>query len=155
MSAEKASPLAKFFAINSKPTKETFPELPDMIVWFRCILAIVYGLWLGTRGVARTGGANAIFGLNFVAFVPVVYCSTFLGADQESYNNRLLFAGVVNAVALLMLIWIYMYTLDHEADEQILSTFLGSDAPEVPVDTGSTGETFETTTQTIVEESEF
>ena len=152
MPEEKESLLSKFFAINSKPTMETFPELPDMIVWFRCILAVAYGLWLGLAS-GRTGGANVIFGLNFVSFVPVVYCSTFLGADSESYNNKLLFAGLFNAMALLLLIWIYLYTLEHEADEHILSAFLSKDMPEATLDTTADSTTIPS--EPIVEESEF
>ena len=72
--SKESSVLSKFLAPNSKPNKDTFPELPDAVIWLRCILAVCYGLWLGL-GTQR-GGAGLIFGLNFVTFVPVFYCNT-------------------------------------------------------------------------------
>ncbi len=120
----KPSLLSKFLAINSKPTKETFPELPDVIVWFRFVLALVYGIWLGMSPIYRSGGANLLFGLNFITFVPVMYCSTFLGADQEAYDNKIIFSGVLSSVALMLLIWTYMYSLEKEADAQVLASIL-------------------------------
>ena len=126
MAEEKASSISKFFALNSKPTKETFPELPDYVVWARCILAILYGIWLGFSNIERSAVTNFAFGLNFVTFLPVVYCSTYLGADHEAYDNKLLFAGVFNATALLVLIWTYQYTMEHEQDEKIFASALVS-----------------------------
>lgn len=86
-----------------------------------------------------------MFGLNFIAFVPILYCQTFLGADQESYGSKLLFSGIVQGLALAMLIWIYFYTDQHSEDEAVFtsaySTFLTEevvispvtvDIPEVP-----------------------
>lgn len=74
MTESKASILQKFFALNSKPTKETFPELPNMVIWMRFVLAACYGFWLGA-GTQR-GGVGILFGLNFVTFVPILYCNT-------------------------------------------------------------------------------
>jgi hypothetical protein len=91
--SKKESNLGKIFAVNSKPTATTFPELPDYIVWARFILAVGYGIWLGTSGQSR-GGAGLMFGLNFVVFLPMLYCTTFLGADSESYGTKILFSGV-------------------------------------------------------------
>lgn len=123
---EKPSLVSKFLAINSKPTKDTFPELPDVIVWFRFALAVGYGTFLGLNDTHRSGGANVIFGLNFVAFLPILYCSTYLGANQESYDNKLLFAGVINSVALMLLIWVYLYTSNHESDLAAMASILSS-----------------------------
>ena len=58
---------SKFFAINSKPTSATFPELPDMIMWLRMGLGLAYGLSLGMRD--SVGGVGIIFGLNVIIFV--------------------------------------------------------------------------------------
>ena len=58
--------------------------------------------------------------------MPVLYCSTFLGADQASYDNKILFSGVMSSVALMLLIWTYMYTLEHEGDVSTLSSILTS-----------------------------
>jgi hypothetical protein len=68
------SVLQKFFALNSKPTHDTFPELPDAIVWMRFVLALCYGAWLGIAN--QRGGSGVLFGLNCVTFVPILYCST-------------------------------------------------------------------------------
>ncbi len=121
---EKPSILSKFLAINSKPTKQTFPELPNVILWFRFTLAVLYGTYLGMASVQRSNGANLMFGFNFIVFVPSVYCSTFLGADQESYESKILFSGVLSSTALMLLIWTYLYTSDHDSDAQALASIL-------------------------------
>ena len=119
------SVLQKLTSINSKPNAESFPELPTCVVWIRCAIAIAYGSWLGL-GTQR-GGAGIIMGLNLVAFLPFMYCSTFLMADIESYGSKILFSGVLNAICLLLLIWMYFYTLEHEDDEKlIVSALLGA-----------------------------
>ena len=43
--------LSKAVQYNTKPTEETFPELPDVLVWLRFMLAVVYGSFLGIRNV--------------------------------------------------------------------------------------------------------
>jgi hypothetical protein len=48
----------------------------------------------------------------------------YLGADSESYGTKLFFSGVVNSLALLLLIWIYFFTLDHADDEKTLISAL-------------------------------
>jgi len=121
---EKESILSKFFAVNSKPTKETFPELPKILVWFRFTLAVLYGAYLGLGNSPRTSGADLIFGFNFIVFVPSVYCTTFLGAEQASYDNKILFSGVLSSTALLLLIWTYCYTVKHEAEVGALASIL-------------------------------
>mmetsp|Transcript_82110 Transcript_82110/g.230364 ORF Transcript_82110/g.230364 Transcript_82110/m.230364 type:complete len:158 (+) Transcript_82110:147-620(+) len=123
---EKPSLLSKFLAVNSKPTKETFPELPDILVWFRCALAALYGTYLGLTPARENAGVNVLLGFNFITFVPVLYCSTFLGADQESYDNKILLTGLLSSGALMLLIWTYLYTLGHEADAQMLASILSS-----------------------------
>uniref|UniRef100_A0A7S0F4L3 Uncharacterized protein n=1 Tax=Craspedostauros australis TaxID=1486917 RepID=A0A7S0F4L3_9STRA len=109
--------LSKFLSINSKPTAETFPELPDMIIWFRCFLAIFYGAYLGLMRTSTSHASGIIFGLNVITFVPYVYCQTFLGVADESYGNKILFGGVFNALALMLLVWTYFYTTEHATEE--------------------------------------
>mmetsp|Transcript_16873 Transcript_16873/g.38694 ORF Transcript_16873/g.38694 Transcript_16873/m.38694 type:complete len:156 (-) Transcript_16873:191-658(-) len=144
-SADKAKEIfKKFLSPNSKPTMETFPELVDCIIWLRFVLAIFFGIWIGNETPNR-GGANIMFGLNFIAFVPILYCQTFLGTEQDSYGSKLLFAGVVQALGLSMLIWIYFYTDQHPEDknvfsaaysklvtEEVVISSVTGDAPEVP-----------------------
>ena len=74
MADEKKPVLYKFFALNSKPNAKTFPELPTVILWVRFILATGYGTWLGMS--SQKGAAGVMFGLNFIAFVPILYCNT-------------------------------------------------------------------------------
>ena len=74
-----ASLLKKYASMNSKPTKETFPELPTMVIWTRFGLALFYGLWVGLAGdhaPGSTPGTSLMLGLNFVTFLPVFYCNT-------------------------------------------------------------------------------
>jgi len=151
----KPSLLSKLIAINSKPTQETFPELPDVIIWFRFVLAVAYGVFLGLQETHRSGGANVIFGLNFITFVPFIYCSTYLGVDQASYKSSILFAGVLNSLALMLLIWIYIYTANHESDVAALASILSSvtGAGEDPI-TDATG-SYETIPPPVAEETEF
>eukprot|EP00429_Kryptoperidinium_foliaceum_P062676 CAMPEP_0176078184 /NCGR_PEP_ID=MMETSP0120_2-20121206/39098_1 /TAXON_ID=160619 /ORGANISM="Kryptoperidinium foliaceum, Strain CCMP 1326" /LENGTH=156 /DNA_ID=CAMNT_0017411929 /DNA_START=78 /DNA_END=548 /DNA_ORIENTATION=+ len=152
---EKPSVLSKFLAINSKPTKDTFPELPDVVIWFRFTLATLYGLFLGLSPTYRSGGSNVIFGFNFIVFVPVLYCSTFLGANQESYDNKILFSGVMSSVAWLLLIWTYLYTLDHEGEAETLASILSSSVGAEANVATERGETIADSIPPIGEDSEF
>ena len=156
----KESVLSKFFAINSKPTKETFPELPNIVVWVRCILAIAYGVWLGMNPGNRGGAVNLLYGMNLVTFLPVMYCSTLLGADQDSYENKIMFSGVLSSFALMLLIWTYMYTLQHENDTQALLTILMNAMPKNDEDSiindGSNSEILESiASSAATQETEF
>ena len=123
---EKQPLLSKLLAVNSKPTKETFPELPDLLVWFRFVLGALYGAYLGLTPARDHTGVNILLGFNFIAFVPFLYCTTFLGTDQASYDNQLLFSGLLSSLALMLLIWTYLYTLEHDADAQLLASILSS-----------------------------
>lgn len=149
--------MSKFFAVNSQPTRETFPELPEIIVWVRFALAVVHGIWLGVTK-NRIGGVNVLVGTNLVTFVPMLYCNLMLGVDHDKYDNKIFFAGVVNSLALLILIWTYLYTLEHESDEKILASAL---ANLVGSAMGGEDVTFSdeaglgASQQPVVEESEF
>jgi hypothetical protein len=107
--------IGKFFAIGSKPNPTTFPELPDCVLWLRCTLAVGYGIYLG----ARPGAVNLLFGLNVVTFLPIMYCQLLLLADMDSYTEptSLHFVGVVQAVGIVMLVWIFGFTQAHAAEE--------------------------------------
>ena len=48
----------------------------------------------------------------------------FLSADMESYGGKLLWSGTINSLALIMLIWVYFYTLSHEEEEKMLASAL-------------------------------
>ncbi len=107
--------LKKFLSPNSKPTYESFPELVDCVIWIRFVLAVCFGIYAGTQG--RVGGGNILVALNLIAFPPIVYCQSFLSADPESYGIKLLFSGLVQALALAVVIWTYFYTAAHEQEE--------------------------------------
>jgi hypothetical protein len=111
--------LKKLFAFGSKPNATTFPELLNVVIWMRCILAIFYGIHLSRGSV---GGLGMLYGLNVIAFCPVMY-TILLGADMDSYDN-MIFAGVPNALGLLLLVWIYCYTADNESEEAALANMI-------------------------------
>lgn len=118
--------LLKFASINSKPTAETFPELPTCLMWTRFFVALAYGTWLGLSG-SSNGGSGIVMGLNLITFVPFMYASGYLMSDMDSYGPSLLWHGVPNAVCLLVLIWMYFYTLEHEDEEKkIVSVLFGA-----------------------------
>jgi hypothetical protein len=135
--------LLKGSKMNSKPTLESFPELVDLLLWFRFFLAVVYGLYLGLNGIRSA--TLPLQGLNLIAFLPIMYTNLYLGVDSESFGMKLVFAGTFNALALCMLIWLYLYTAANEADGLrmaallVSSTFGGGDGTDtlggaVPVD---------------------
>ncbi|CAJ1917770.1 unnamed protein product [Cylindrotheca closterium] len=122
--------LQKLMAVNSKPTAETFPELPDALVWLRAGLAVAYACWLGMSTMA-TEGAGLLMGINLITFVPFIFCSTYLGANTDSFGNQILTAGTFNALALLLLIWIWFFTANHESEENAIIAALKATAPIV------------------------
>ena len=114
--------LKKAAAVNSKPTEETFPELPTVVVWLRFFLAAAYGTFLGINGAK--GGYMVVQILNLIAFIPVMYCRLYLGTDSEAFGSQLLFVGLMPALALTMLIWIYFFTALHEESGGKLASLL-------------------------------
>ena len=114
-------------SMNSQPTEETFPELRHVIIWMRGIIAIIYGITLGIRNIR--GSIMILNIINLITFIPYMYCRFYLNVTMESYNSNsnnnnqssLLLVGVLPAVALSLLIWIYYFTLHHEMELEILS----------------------------------
>mmetsp|Transcript_9381 Transcript_9381/g.26375 ORF Transcript_9381/g.26375 Transcript_9381/m.26375 type:complete len:183 (-) Transcript_9381:316-864(-) len=107
--------LAKLTSYQSKPTDETFPELPDILIWVRMILGVFYGISLGLRN--QVGWVGMLFALNVTTMLPTVYVSAFLGADPENFKQGLTFVGVPNAMATCLLVWIIVFTYQHEDEE--------------------------------------
>ena len=66
--------LQKAVSIQSNPTEESFPELPDVLVWVRAILALLYGCYAGRQPLV--GGAVVFQALNLLTFVPYLYCTS-------------------------------------------------------------------------------
>jgi len=114
--------LRKALAFNSQPSENSFPELPDVLVWVRFGLAAAYGYFAGTRGVRS--GILPLQAFNLIVFVPVVYCRLYLMAPAGVFPGKTVFAGSFQALALFLLIWIYFYTLLHEDDEMKLAAML-------------------------------
>lgn len=133
MSDQQKKIIRKFLSPNSNPTAKTFPELVDCVVWFRCGLAVALGCYLGYSQNNR-GATNLLFVLNVIAFVPILYCKTFLGADQDSYGNKLLFSGIFQGVALSMLVWFYFFTDFQKDDElELVKAFSRSSATNIGI----------------------
>ena len=106
--------LGKLVAVGSKPTPESFPELLDCVIWIRFFLASSFGLYLGLTAAA--GGAYLVYGLNIITFIPILYCQMILLTDMDSYKD-LLFAGVFNAMGMLLLTWIFGYSQFFSSEE--------------------------------------
>jgi len=106
---------SKLTAYQSKPTEETFPELPDILIWLRIVLGVFYGISLGLRN--QVGWVGILFALNVTTMLPTVYVSAFLGADPDKFKQGLTFVGVPNAMATCLLVWIIVFTHQHEEEE--------------------------------------
>ena len=124
--------LQKALAINSQPTEQTFPELPYVIIWMRFVIAVVYGTVLGIRNVR--GSVMILNIVNLITFIPYMYCRFYLNVtSMESYSQQPLFyVGLLPAVALALLIWIYFFTLHHEMEIELLTKFILSNATTTP-----------------------
>lgn len=144
-----SSVLQKACKFGSKPDASTFPELPTVVTWLRLFIGLFYGISLGIRHETR-GLVGATLGLNVIAFGPMLYFNAYLQAYVDSYKN-LRFVGVVNGLALMMLIWITFFTWAHSEEEMSMQKVL-SDA----VVMSSSDEATETSTEgTIVGTDEF
>lgn len=133
----------------------------------RAVLALTYGVWIGIQSTTslaavstRAGGgaANLTFAFNIVCFIPLAYTITYLRVDQESYGAKLMFAGVPQGIAVVLLIWIWVYTSSHEADEMVFAAALGKgdiDGNDTPTDGSSYAETTDTIQYRAPDESEF
>ena len=92
-----------------------------------------------------------------------------MGADNDSYGTAIFFGGVLNALALMLLIWIYFYTLEHEQEEMKIAQILlamaanknaaangGDFGGEAVADAGAgASEPIVDSTMPIVEDTEF
>ncbi|KAL7530385.1 hypothetical protein ACHAWF_003360 [Thalassiosira exigua] len=110
--------MARKLYYHSKPSIETVPELPTIATWIRFVLGGLYGISLGYRNETR-GMAGVLLGLNVITFMPMFWFNTYLDADVDSYKS-LNFVGVPNALALMILIWIVIFTMRHEDAELAL-----------------------------------
>jgi uncharacterized membrane protein len=115
--------MEKALMFGWKPTPAKFPELPNVIIWFRFILALCCGLYIGLAHNDR-GSVNLLYALNLVTFVPVFYATSYLGASLEEFGNKVIFGGAFQSLALVVLIWIYLYTMEHAEDKAAFASML-------------------------------
>lgn len=110
--------------------EQEFPELVDYLTWLRATLAFVYGIWIGVSSSQQKSRAmaNIILAFNLVCFMPLAYTMTYLRCDQESYGAKLIFAGVPQGLALVLLVWIYLFTESHGQDEAVFAAAIAKSA---------------------------
>ena len=127
--------LAKLTSYQSKPTEETFPELPDVLIWVRILLGALYGISLGLRN--QVGWVGILFALNVTTMLPTVYVSAFLGADPDKFKQGLTFVGVPNAMATCLLAWIVVFTHQHEEEESAFARAVVQKVADVVTNAGA------------------
>ena len=134
----KKSIFAKLTDYQSKPTEETFPELPDVLIWIRIVLGVLYGISLGLRN--QVGWVGILFALNVTTMLPTVYVSAFLGATEDNFKQGLTFVGVPNAMATCLLVWIMVFTHQHEEEESAFARAIVQKAVDAATAAASDGE---------------
>ena len=139
MTTSSASVLQKALKFASKPDASTFPELLTVVTWLRIIIGAIYGVSLGIRNENR-GLVGLTLGLNVIAFAPMLYFNGFLMAKIDSYKN-LRFVGVVNGLAIMLLIWITFFTWAHSEEEISMQKVLSDAIISSSEDAGSSEET--------------
>ena len=65
-----------------------------------------------------------VFGLNLITFLPIVFMSTFLNVQIDTYKQSVNFAGVANALAVMLLVWMIIFTKQHGGEEAVLAAAL-------------------------------
>mmetsp|Transcript_622 Transcript_622/g.974 ORF Transcript_622/g.974 Transcript_622/m.974 type:complete len:146 (+) Transcript_622:40-477(+) len=134
-----SSVLKKACKFASRPDASTFPELITLVTWLRIIIGAMYGVSLGIRNENR-GLVGLTLGLNVIAFAPMLYFNGYLMANVDSYKN-LRFVGVVNGLAIMLLIWITFFTWAHSEEEISMQKVLTDAMIAASEDSGSTEET--------------
>ena len=134
-----SSVLKKACKFASRPDASTFPELITVVTWLRIIIGAMYGVSLGIRNENR-GLVGLTLGLNVIAFAPMLYFNGYLMANVDSYKN-LRFVGVVNGLAIMLLIWITFFTWAHSEEEISMQKVLTDAMIAASEDAGSTEET--------------
>jgi hypothetical protein len=193
--------LRKALQWNCKPTEQSFPELPEVLVrscsedlglllfhpiaththvlrlvdvgfplsltpryfcvffytalqiWFRFFIAVAYGLYLGLH--QATKATYLLQSLNLVAFVPLMYCKLYLGVEGEEFGMKIVFSGLLNAIALSFLIWVYFFTAEHEIDELRLKELLLAVVDPTGETASMAEDVLQAAASVVTEESEF
>ena len=141
--------LTQALAANSKPTEATFPELPIVLFWMRGLLGLGLGLFLGHHQI--TGASVLMHVLNCLSFVPTMYVYVYLGVPRDSNQFggvwKTLWSGMAPAMALTLLVWMYLFTAMNERQVELLNDMLvnGTVAAEHVVDSDGGGRIGEAT----------
>jgi hypothetical protein len=115
--------LKKAVAVNSQPTEDSFPELPDILFWLRAMIGVAYGYYLGH--IKARNGVMLLHTLNLIGMIPILYCRFYLGTQPDQYGGlKLFWSGLVPGIALCLLVWIYVFTATHEREEELLNSLL-------------------------------
>ncbi|KAL7449682.1 hypothetical protein ACHAWC_001725 [Mediolabrus comicus] len=138
--------IQKAMQFGSKPDSTSFPELPTVTTWLRLLIGALYGVSLGIRN-ENSGLVGMTLGLNVIAFVPILWLNGYLQANIDSYKN-LRFVGVVNGLAIMLLIWIVFFTNNHEQEEKSLQKIISDAIFSAETDKLETSTTEETTAGT-------
>lgn len=105
-------------------------------------IGLAYGVSLGYRESSDDqtlkGTIGLIFGLNVIAFLPIIYLNLYLNANIESYKG-MNFVGVQNALALMMLVWIIFFTMIHEEEEIAFNALIQTVVKNVVNEAGGEG----------------
>lgn len=84
-----------------------------------------------------------------------MYCRLYLGVESEAFGGQIIFSGLMNGIALTMLLWVYFFTAAHEAEESQLKALLATvTTSATEVVSGDDG-TEETVATGVSEEPEF
>jgi hypothetical protein len=119
--------LSKAMTANLQPTEESFPEFRKVLIWMRFFLAVAYGTFLGVYDIHSP--VMLLHSLNLISFIPVMYAKMYMGVHGDSFGTDIIFAGTLNAVALALLIWIAIFTYNHEKDLAQFTSLLSSNLP--------------------------
>ena len=87
---------------------------------------MAYGTYVGSNLIRSA--PYLLQALNVITFVPTMYCKFYLFVPTDVFAQQVIFAGLVHAMALCLLIWTYCYTLAHESSEEQLRLLLASAA---------------------------
>ena len=89
------------------------------------------------------GGIGTLMGASTVIFLPIIYVEQFLKADVADYprSQNVSMVGVVQGMASMLLVWIYMYTNRHFTDLDMIEsididTSISSSVVEEGVESG-------------------
>ena len=73
--------------------------------------------------------------LNLITFIPMAYCNFYLRTPKGQFESKILFAGLLNALALCLLVWIYFYTAANQNEEvRFASLLMSSSTSDVSTD---------------------